>query len=62
MQAYPHWKPNKSVGKHTYDIYRNNGGIRGFWQGAYAAMVRATIIQATYLGSYDTIKHYIINK
>jgi hypothetical protein len=25
-------------------------------------MVRATIIQATYLGSYDTIKHYIINK
>jgi len=25
-------------------------------------MVRATIIQATYLGSYDTIKHYIINR
>jgi hypothetical protein len=62
MQAYPQWKPRKSVGNHSYDIYRKSGGVSGFWQGVQAAMVRATVIQATYLGSYDTIKHYIINK
>jgi len=39
---------------------KNQGGIGEFYKGVHAAMVRATIINATYLGSYDTIKSTII--
>ena len=60
MQAQPHWKPSKAVGWHTYNIWKNQGGISGFYKGVYAAMVRAFIVNATYLGSYDTIKHLIL--
>ena len=62
MQAQPHWKPSKPVGWHTYDIWKNHGGISGFYRGVHAAMVRAAVVNAAYLGSYDTVKHFIINK
>ena len=43
------------------DIYRNNGGIKGFYIGLGPTVIRATMLNSTKLGTYDTIKHGIID-
>ena len=52
---------NLTLSWHISDIYRNHGGIVGFWNGVGPTMVRATMLNSTKLGTYDTIKHYIID-
>jgi hypothetical protein len=46
---------------HVRDVYHNGGGIFGFWRGVGPTMVRAILLNATKLGTYDTIKHWLID-
>jgi hypothetical protein len=52
---------NRSMGWHIKDVYKNEGGIKGFYRGCVPCMVRATLIGAAYMGTYDSSKHYLIN-
>jgi len=45
---------------HVKDLYSQNG-IIGFYRGIQANVCRAMILNAMQLGSYDHIKHTIIN-
>lgn len=48
------WKP---IQHHYRDIYReNNGGMKEFYRGLLATIIRSTIIGAVYMGSYDATK------
>ena len=60
MQGAPEGEHMK-VGEHIRDVYSNYGGIRGFYRGVIPTMVRATLLGATYLGTYDPAKHFLIN-
>ena len=46
---------------HVKDIYNNHGGIKGFYTGVGPTVIRATLLNSTKLGTYDTIKHAIID-
>ena len=37
-------------------------GIKGFYIGVRATVARSVVVNAVHLGSYDTIKHYILDK
>jgi Mitochondrial carrier protein len=43
------------------DIYINHGGIKGFYTGLAPTVIRAALLNSTKLGTYDTIKHGIID-
>ena len=43
------------------DIYKNHGGIKGFYTGLAPTVIRAALLNSTKLGTYDTIKHTIID-
>jgi hypothetical protein len=60
MQAAPPGE-NFSLSWHIKDVYQTQGGVAGFYRGVVPTMVRATLLGAAYLGSYDSTKHYIIN-
>ena len=60
MQAMPPGT-NLSLSWHIKDVYRNHGGIPGFWNGVKPTMIRAMLLNSTKLGTYDTIKHSIID-
>ena len=45
---------------HIKDVYRNSG-IPGFYKGISATVVRAMVLNATKLSTYDHIKHTLIN-
>lgn len=47
---------------HIKDVYNNHGGLRGFYTGTTPTVLRAIAVGASYLGTYDTIKHGIINQ
>jgi hypothetical protein len=52
------WKP---IQDHYRDIYReNNGGMKEFYRGLTATIIRSTIIGAVYMGSYDATKQFFI--
>ena len=46
---------------HIKDVYKHQGGLPGFYRGVVPTMVRATLLGATYMGSYDSCKYFIIN-
>ena len=50
----------KTLSWFVKDIYRN-GGISGFYVGVTPTVVRATLLNGTKLGTYDTVKHTIID-
>ena len=58
MQAME--KDHHSVFWHIRDVYKNNG-ITGFYRGVQATMLRAMVLNATKLSTYDHIKHTLIN-
>ena len=60
MQAMP---PNEffPISWHVKDIYHNHGGLIGFYAGVRPTMIRAVLLNGTKLGTYDTIKHGIID-
>ena len=58
MQAQE--KSNHNVVWHIRDIYRNSG-VKGFYKGIQVTIVRAMMLNATKLSSYDHIKHSLIN-
>ena len=43
------------------DIYKNHGGLPGFYQGVGPTVVRASVLNASWMGSYDSIKHKILD-
>jgi len=47
---------------HAKDIYQNQGGIMGFYRGLTPSVMRAVVLNAIYMGNYDTMKHAIINR
>ena len=51
---------NHNISWHIKDIYKNSG-INGFYRGIQATMVRAMVLNATKLSTYDHIKHTFIN-
>ena len=57
MQVSP---VRKSLLWHSKDLYYNHGGIMGFYKGLNAMVGFATILNATKMGSYDSIKYKII--
>lgn len=58
MQAME--KDNHNVVWHIRDIMKNSG-IKGFYKGIQATIVRAIMLNATKLSTYDHIKHTLIN-
>lgn len=58
MQA--HVGEPQSVVWHAKDVYAQ-GGIPGFWRGVGPTMLRAMMMNATKLATYDTIKNAIID-
>ena len=52
----------KPISWHIKDIYNNHGGIKGFYTGIRPTVLRAALLNSSQLGTYDTIKHYIIDK
>ena len=61
MQAQPHGISN-SIAWHIKDIHQNHGGLSGFYKGVRITVARAVVLNASYLSSYDAIKHYIIDE
>lgn len=45
---------------HVKDVYAT-GGIAGFYKGLNATILRAVLLNATKLATYDHIKNFIIN-
>lgn len=60
MQASPKGEVH-SMRWHISDIYHNQGGLLGFYQGMIPCMARAAFVNAAYMGTYDTTKHFLIN-
>jgi hypothetical protein len=58
MQATEH--ESRGIGWHVKDIYHSNG-VLGFYKGLQATVVRAFMLNATKLATYDHIKHTLIN-
>jgi len=58
MQAME--KDHHNVFWHIRDIFHNSG-IQGFYKGIQATIVRAIMLNATKLSTYDHIKHTLIN-
>jgi uncharacterized protein (UPF0335 family) len=58
MQAME--KDNHRITWHIKDIY-SNSGVMGFYKGLQATVVRAFMLNATKLATYDHIKHTFIN-
>ena len=58
MQAME--KEHHSITWHVKDVYHNNG-VLGFYKGVQATVIRAMILNATKLSTYDHIKHTFIN-
>ena len=58
MQAME--RDNHGLLWHVNDVYHNNG-ILGFYKGVQATVVRAMMLNATKLSTYDHIKHTLIN-
>ena len=52
---------NQTLKWHVEDVYTNNGGMRAFWDGVRPTMIRAMLLNSTKFGTYDTIKHGIID-
>ena len=46
---------------HVRDIYHNHGGVLGFYTGVGPTVIRATLLNSTKLGTYDSIKHALID-
>ena len=46
---------------HIKDVYHNQGGVSGFYIGLKATCIRAMILNATKLGTYDKIKNKLID-
>ena len=44
------------------DIYYNQGGFMGFYRGLAPCVTRAVVLNAIYMGNYDTVKHKLIDK
>ena len=42
-------------------IYRDEGGVRALYRGTLPTVQRAAILTATQLGTYDHIKHFIMD-
>lgn len=59
MQASPPGQ-HKPLSWHVKDIYRS-GGFFGFYMGVGPTVIRATLLNGTKLGTYDSIKHKIID-
>lgn len=60
MQAQPPGE-HHSLGWHVSDVYNNHGGFKGFYRGLMPTVIRATLLNGTKLGTYDTVKHGIID-
>ena len=50
-----------SLSKHANIIYSSHG-VNGFFIGVRATVSRSVVVNAVHLGSYDTIKHFILDK
>lgn len=61
MQGQPPGE-NRPLGWHIRDVYKTQGGLRGFYVGVNATMMRACLLGATYMGTYDSVKHAILNR
>ena len=48
------------VGEHVREVY-SQGGIKGFYRWVVPTMVRATLLGATYLGTYEPAKYFFIH-
>jgi len=59
MQASPPGE-NHGVTWHIKDVYSKNG-IPGFWKGVMPTVIRATLLNGTKLGTYDSIKTWLIS-
>jgi hypothetical protein len=58
MQAWENPK-TQSLRWHLSDIYQN-WGFEGFLKGVYPTIVRAVVLNAVFLSTYDHIKHFLI--
>lgn len=58
MQAYE--GPPKTATQHINEIYQTSG-LKGFYIGVVPTILRAMMLNATKLSTYDHIKHYFIN-
>ena len=52
---------NKNILWHAKYIYKEAGGLQGFFKGSSATMLRATILNTVCLGTYDSSKHALID-
>ena len=52
---------SKSFGWHVKDLYCNHGGAGGFYKGLRSTLARGFLANSSYLGSYDSIKHLIMD-
>ena len=59
MQAWEHPVAH-NIFWHSRDIYQHLG-LRGFFQGVAPTLLRAGVLNATYLPTYDHTKHFLIN-
>ena len=51
---------SKPVSWYIIDVYKQRG-VMGFYYGVQTSVTRAMFLNATYLGTYDTGKHYFID-
>ena len=58
MQSQPAGEYN-TMRWHIRDTYNTRGGVKGFYQGVSANLIRGTAVGSTYLSSYETSKHAI---
>jgi len=60
MQAYENINP-PNLRWHVNDIH-SHWGYPGFFKGVQPAIVRAIVLNAVFLSSYDHIKHFILKR
>jgi solute carrier family 25 (mitochondrial uncoupling protein), member 8/9 len=60
MQAYEKINP-PNLRWHVNDIH-SHWGYHGFFKGVQPAIVRAIVLNAVFLSSYDHIKHFILKR
>ena len=51
----------QKVSWHFKDIYKNHGGLPGFWRGTKPGVIRAFIMNSSSLATYDATKHKLID-
>lgn len=59
MQASPPGM-NESFLWHAREIYTHHGGMFGFYKGVRVTVLRAMLLNSTYLSSYDEVKHTVM--